>query len=80
MITGGSKEASVFILNLKTLKMKAKKPMNIQRDNHGLVMHNNRVFALGGYCAETKNCTLKCEEYNVEKDKWKKIKGMNFIR
>jgi len=80
MITGGSKEASVFVLNLNTFKMQAKKPMNVPRDNHGLISHKKKVYALGGYCTDTNNCTMRCEEYDIENDRWKDIESMKLRR
>ena len=80
LLTGGANEASAYLLNLKTLKITAKKPMNFARDNHGIIYYKNRVFVLGGYCFHKKDCITKCEVYDVEKDRWDSIKDMNFKR
>lgn len=48
-LTGGANEASVFILNLETKKIEAKKPMSIERDNHGIIYFKNFVYVFGGF-------------------------------
>ncbi len=80
LLTGGANEASVYLLNLKTLKISPKKPMNFSRDNHGIIFYKNLVYVLGGYCFHKKDCITKCEVYDVERDRWSQIKDMNFKR
>ncbi len=54
--------------------------MNIPRDNHGIIHYKNKVYVLGGYCTDTNDCTMRCEEYDIEKDRWCEIKSMKFRR
>lgn len=77
LLTGGSNEASVFSLNLKTFKIKMKKPMKYARHNHGIIFSKNRVFVLGGYNHKEKDCITKCEVYDIDLDRWNVIKDMN---
>ena len=77
LLTGGSNEASVFSLDLNNFKISLKKPMKYARNSHGIIFHKNRVFVLGGYNHKEKDCTTKCEVYDVELDRWNLIKDMN---
>ena len=62
------------------MKIKPKKPMKYARNNHGIIFHKNRVFALGGYNYKEKDCTTRCEVYDIELDRWTVIKDMQFKR
>ena len=73
LFTGGYNSLRAFSYNLKTQVFTPRKSMLWGRTNHGIVALKGRVLVFSGYSAQEAACTLKCEAYDVELDRWSLI-------